>query len=187
MILDPTEKALLGGPSSAGTVRSQFCDHHERCPVRSAFPARGNGSSAVPPSLAAQRHDHAPARPRLRPFHRGFAAAGAVFDLLLQSVGDILRVMPAWPAEKAARFQNLRPGPLPGSAEQHGGSLKQVEAKSTVGGCLRSRPWPGVLLSRTSAADAVIGPPVRNRRHQHPCRRTPAVFRLRETASGTTE
>ena len=25
-------------------------------------------------------------------------------ELLLQSVGDILRVFPAWPAEKAARF-----------------------------------------------------------------------------------
>jgi hypothetical protein len=37
-----------------------------------------------------------------------FATTMCVSELLLQSVGDVIRVFPAWPADKSARFADLR-------------------------------------------------------------------------------
>ncbi len=37
-----------------------------------------------------------------------FAASMAINELLLQSVADVVRVFPAWPLDKPARFQQLR-------------------------------------------------------------------------------
>ena len=37
-----------------------------------------------------------------------FAATGAISELLLQSVDNIVRVFPAWPREKDAEFTTLR-------------------------------------------------------------------------------
>ena len=81
-------------------------------------------------------------------FTEQFAAAGAVVELLLQSVGDIIRVFPAWPKEKDAKFTSLRAqGGFLVSAEQSRGKVTKLEITSTVGGKLRLlHPWTGTLV-----------------------------------------
>ena len=76
-------------------------------------------------------------------FTEQFAATMAVSEMLLQSVGDVLRIFPAWPAEKPAKFVNLRAqGGFLVGAECGGGALKQVKVTSTIGGKLRLvSPW----------------------------------------------
>lgn len=76
-------------------------------------------------------------------FTEQFAASGAIAELLLQSVGDVVRILPAWPKEKPARFENLRAqGGFLVSAEQRDGQLTHLEISSTVGGPLRLlSPW----------------------------------------------
>ncbi len=78
-------------------------------------------------------------------FTEQFAASMAVSELLIQSVGDIIRVFPAWPSEKSARFENLRAqGGFLVSAEQTDGQVKEIIVTSTVGGRLRILdPWTG--------------------------------------------
>ena len=82
-----------------------------------------------------------------------FAAAMAVSELLLQSVDDVIRVFPAWPVDKGARFANLRAqGGFLISAEQSGGKVRQIAVVSTAGGELALQsPWPSVLVSGTGA------------------------------------
>ncbi|MDP6555992.1 MAG: hypothetical protein QGG71_15085 [Pirellulaceae bacterium] len=79
-----------------------------------------------------------------------FAASMAVSELLLQSVGNIMRVFPAWPKDKAASFRNLRAqGGFLVSASQEGGRVAQVEVNSTVGGRLHFlSPWPALTVQR---------------------------------------
>lgn len=79
-----------------------------------------------------------------------FAATMAVSELLLQSVGDIIRVFPAWPKDKPARFENLRAqGGFLVSAQQADGKVRHVKVTSTVGGKLRLlSPWPKVTVRR---------------------------------------
>ena len=79
-----------------------------------------------------------------------FAASMAVSELLLQSVGDILRVFPAWPNDKDARFEQLRAqGGFLVSAEQSGGKVGPITITSTVGGKLRMlSPWPSLRVAR---------------------------------------
>ena len=83
-------------------------------------------------------------------FTEQFAAAGAIAELLLQSVGDIIRVFPAWPKEKDAEFATLRAqGGFLVSAEQRAGKLAKLEIVSTVGGKLRLMdPWSAKLIER---------------------------------------
>jgi len=79
-----------------------------------------------------------------------FAAAMAISELLLQSVGDIVRVFPAWPTDKPARFSDLRAqgGFLVSAAQDGAGHIAPVTVRSTVGGKLRLRsPWPVAALS----------------------------------------
>ena len=73
-----------------------------------------------------------------------FAATLAVSELLLQSVGDVIRVFPAWPEEKDASFRRLRAqGGFLVSAEMSRGRVKDIEIESTAGGRLRIvSPWP---------------------------------------------
>jgi len=67
-----------------------------------------------------------------------FGAAQAVSELLLQSVGDIIRVLPAWPLEKPVRFENLRAqGGFLVSGGCEDGKLLPVEITSTMGGSLQ--------------------------------------------------
>ncbi|OHE81736.1 MAG: hypothetical protein A2107_13005 [Verrucomicrobia bacterium GWF2_62_7] len=82
------------------------------------------------------------------------AAAGIVSELLMQSVGDIIRVFPAWPKDKDASFTNLRAqGGLLVSAEQRGGQTFKIEITSTVGGKLRLLdPWTNEIIERNTKA-----------------------------------
>ena len=79
-----------------------------------------------------------------------WAFAGLTAELLLQSVGDIIRVFPAWPQEQDAKFANLRAqGGFLVSAEQQNGKVTKLEIVSTVGGKLRLLdPWTGKLVER---------------------------------------
>jgi hypothetical protein len=66
-----------------------------------------------------------------------------VNELLLQSVADIIRIFPAWPAATDARFTNLLAyGGFEISAEQTGGKIGNVRITSTVGGPVKMvSPW----------------------------------------------
>ncbi len=79
-----------------------------------------------------------------------FAASMAISELLLQSVGDIIRVFPAWPKDKAASFRNLRAqGGFLVSASQDGGRVTQVDITSTAGGRVHFlSPWPALTVQR---------------------------------------
>ena len=79
-----------------------------------------------------------------------FAGAMVVSELLLQSVGDIVRVFPACPREKAARFTDLRAqGGFLVSAACGEGQTQRVEVKATADGVLRMlSPWPEVYVQR---------------------------------------
>ena len=84
------------------------------------------------------------------------AAVGIVSELFLQSIGDIIRVCPAWPKGHDARFTNLRAqGGFLVSAEQKAGKIAKVEITSTVGGKLRLlNPWTGKITEQdTKPAD----------------------------------
>ena len=71
------------------------------------------------------------------------AVARLVNELLLQSVADIIRIFPAWPAATDARFANLLAyGGFEVSAEQTGGKIGNVRITSTVGGQVKMvSPW----------------------------------------------
>ncbi|MEI7903080.1 MAG: glycoside hydrolase family 95-like protein [bacterium] len=95
---------------------------------------------------------------RVAHFTENFAAAGAVTELMLQSVGDIIRVFPAWPLERPARFTNLRAqGGFLVTSEAAQGKVQEIVVTSTVGGTLRLlSPWPTATVAsrqRRSAAD----------------------------------
>ena len=70
-----------------------------------------------------------------------------VNELLLQSVSDIIRIFPAWPATTDARFTNLLAyGGFEVSAEQTGGKIGNVRITSTVGGPVKMvSPWGQTL------------------------------------------
>jgi len=79
-----------------------------------------------------------------------FGASMAVSELLLQSVGDTVRVFPAWPKEKPAQFRNLRAqGGFLVSAVMADGGVKRVTVTSTAGGRLRLlSPWRNITVLR---------------------------------------
>lgn len=81
-----------------------------------------------------------------------WAFAGLTSELLLQSVGDVIRVFPAWPKDQDAAFVRLRAqGGFLVSAEQKGGKIVSVEIESTVGGRLRFvDPWIGSITERNT-------------------------------------
>jgi autotransporter-associated beta strand protein len=75
--------------------------------------------------------------------------ARLVSELLLQSVGDVIRLFPAWPDGKDGRFSRLlAQGGFEVSAERTAGVIQNVTIKSTVGGDARvSNPWTGYALN----------------------------------------
>ncbi|MBM3999985.1 MAG: hypothetical protein FJ297_10685 [Planctomycetes bacterium] len=75
-----------------------------------------------------------------------FAATMAINELLVQSVADVVRVFPAWPLDRRARFRRLRAqGGFLVSASCADGRVEAVSIESTVGGRLRFRsPWSAV-------------------------------------------
>ena len=79
-----------------------------------------------------------------------FGASMAVSELLVASVGDVVRVFPAWPEDRDARFGNLRAqGGFLVTAEQKGGRITRVAITSTAGGRLRlASPWPSIRVQR---------------------------------------
>lgn len=87
-----------------------------------------------------------------------FAASMAISELLIQSVGDVIRVFPAWPQERDARFDNLRTqGGFLVSAEQKKGGIAHVAITSTVGGSLRLlSPWPALTVRRGNGEQVAL-------------------------------
>jgi len=86
-----------------------------------------------------------------------FAASMAVTELLLQSVGDVIRVFPAWPKEKDAAFRSLRAqGGFLVSATLKAGRIAPLEITATVAGRLRLRsPWPRIRVRREGRITAL--------------------------------
>jgi hypothetical protein len=78
------------------------------------------------------------------------AISRLVTELLLQSVGDVIRVFPAWPADKDASFSGLpAQGGFLVTAEQKAGTIAKLEITSTAGGRLRLvDPWTGKIIDR---------------------------------------
>lgn len=68
---------------------------------------------------------------------------GLVDELLMQSVGDIVRVFPCWPKDQDASFADLRAqGGFLVSAEQKDGEVVKLQIESPVDGMLRVlSPW----------------------------------------------
>jgi hypothetical protein len=87
-----------------------------------------------------------------------FAASMVIGELLLQSVGDIIRVFPAWPRDKDASFANLRAqGGFLVTAGQQAGKVVKLEITSTVGGKLRLLdPWSGEIVEHGTQAGAIL-------------------------------
>jgi hypothetical protein len=77
-----------------------------------------------------------------------FGATMAVTELLLQSVGDVIRLYPAWPESRQAAFANLRAqGGFLVSAEMKDGKVGSLEVESTEGGRLRlASPWKRIRM-----------------------------------------
>ncbi len=74
-----------------------------------------------------------------------FAASMAVSELLVQSVGDVVRIFPAWPKDRDARFRSLRAqGGFKVSARRVDGRTERVRIEATVDQTLRlGDPFPG--------------------------------------------
>jgi len=81
-----------------------------------------------------------------------FAASMVLSELLLQSVDDVIRVFPAWPKQREARFQRLRAqGGFWVSSSLTDGEIDSIKIDSTVGGLLRLvSPWEKIAV-RSSA------------------------------------
>ena len=87
------------------------------------------------------------------------AVSRLVTELLLQSVGDVIRIFPAWPAGTDARFTDLlAQGGFWVSADQMGGKISNVRIRSTVGGTVRLvSPWKSPAITVVEqAGDARI-------------------------------
>jgi len=89
-----------------------------------------------------------------------FGAAMAVSELLIQSVGDVIRVFPAWPKDKTAAFENLRTqGGFLVSSSIKTGKTTSMAVISTVGGKLRIlSPWPAIKLQRGDGKPIALKP-----------------------------
>ncbi|GMV93119.1 MAG: hypothetical protein AMXMBFR82_28970 [Candidatus Hydrogenedentota bacterium] len=83
-----------------------------------------------------------------------FGAALPVMELLLQSVGDVVRVFPAWPSHIPGSFENLRTqGGFLVSAAIAEGNVSELRVASTVGGTLRAAlPWGKAEMQRNGSA-----------------------------------
>ena len=93
-------------------------------------------------------------------FTEQFAASMAVSELLVQSVGDVIRVFPAWPADRDAAFCDLRAqGGFLVSAEQKGGRIATLAVTSTAGGALRLlSPWKTISVKPAPGTPKSLAP-----------------------------
>ncbi len=87
-----------------------------------------------------------------------WAFSGLTCELLMQSVGGVIRVFPAWPEKLDAEFVNLRAeGGFLVSATRKGGKITGISIMPTVDGTLRVlNPWSGNLLERHAEAGKPI-------------------------------
>jgi len=136
-------RARLSMPGTADWVREELCAR-----------LRPNGTLTLnrnEPQYGFNRNGH---------YTEQFGASMAVSELLVQSVGDLVRVFPAWPKERDARFDGLRAqGGFLVSAEQKGGRITQVTITSTVGGRLRLlSPWPTIRVQRADREPKDLAP-----------------------------
>lgn len=83
-----------------------------------------------------------------------FGAALPVMELMLQSVGDVIRLFPAWPPHLPASFENLRTqGGFLVSATRADGKVIELRVTSTTGGILRiAIPWEKSEVQRGDSA-----------------------------------
>jgi hypothetical protein len=132
-------RARLSMPDSLAFMRTTFQDRQK--------PNGTLGLNRIGAGI--NRHGH---------YTEQFAAAMAVSELLLQSAGGAVRVFPAWPAEKDARFVRLRTqGGFLISAEQEKGEVKQIAVTSTAGGTFRLvSPWKAMTRVRGDSAETLI-------------------------------
>jgi hypothetical protein len=87
----------------------------------------------------------------------------AVNEMLLQSHEGVLRLFPAWPREKNARFETLRAvGAFLVSSELRDGAVQFVRISSERGeDCVVQNPWPGrtvAVLRDGRVAETAAGP-----------------------------
>ena len=84
-----------------------------------------------------------------------FAATMAISEMLIQSVGDIIRLFPAWPKDRAARFQDLRTqGGFLVTAAVNQGAVQPFVVTSTAQAKLRVlSPWPTMAVQRAERGD----------------------------------
>ena len=112
--------------------------------LRRQIPTRqpGNGTLTTAPGV---RHVDSYGH-----YTQQFGFSMAVGELLLQSVGDIIRVFPAWPTNRPAEFRDLRAqGGFLVSARQLAGKIQHLEITSTAGGPLQLLlPWADVEIHR---------------------------------------
>jgi hypothetical protein len=89
--------------------------------------------------------------------------AMVISEMLLQSVGDTIRVFPVWPKDRDAAFRDLRAqGGFIVSAEQNNGQVTRLEIMSTVGGPLRLQsPWPNIIARLPDGASRRLTPDAR--------------------------
>jgi hypothetical protein len=78
--------------------------------------------------------------------------ARLVSELLLQSVGDVIRLFPAWPAGTDGSFKKLlAQGGFEVSADRVSDIIQNVTIKSTAGGSASvAKPWAGYTVNVTA-------------------------------------
>jgi len=89
-----------------------------------------------------------------------FAVSMAVSELLMQSVGDVIRIFPALPEDVSASFSNLRAqGGFLVSASHENGKIEPISIRSTVGGKLQLlSPWKEISVKRDNNDYSAIKP-----------------------------
>jgi hypothetical protein len=85
-----------------------------------------------------------------------FAATMVLSEMLVQSVGDVIRVFPAWPTQRSARFRDLRTqGGFLVSSSIREGEIVRIKIRSTEGGLLRLvSPWKRIMVLRAGRTGA---------------------------------
>lgn len=130
-IMLPMARARLSMPGAVDFMKNEFTSRQ-----------RPNGTlSLIAGSNKWNQYGH---------YTETFAATAAISELLLQSVGGIIRVFPAWPKDKGGAFVNLRAeGGFLVSAKQADGEVQRLTVKSTVGGELEIySPWANISVQR---------------------------------------
>jgi alpha-L-fucosidase 2 len=86
------------------------------------------------------------------------AIPSCINEMLLQSYEGMIRLFPAWPADRDARFENLRTyGAFLVTAEKKEGIVKNVKIESERGrSCTVENPWPGKIPVITQSGKEIV-------------------------------